>query len=132
MSFQSHQILVHRPFLFLLNSPEPIALATSQQQNIAVSAPLICRKCAFEILNLCRTYRQHYSLQCIVFNVAHFLINACTIHLIDRSNTETAISAKAESALEECLDVLGEMAIVWEVAQNAITLIKALKASRSS
>ena len=118
---------MQRPFLFLISSSDPLTLTTTEQQDLAVSAPLTCRKCAFQILSLCRTYKKHYSLQCVVFIVAHFLLNACTIHLVDRANTDLSISINANSALEECLDVLEEMATVWEVAQNAIALVKALK-----
>jgi hypothetical protein len=131
MAFHSFQILVHRPFLCLFDAlPEGTQSIELQKLDVAVSAPSICRTSALEITKLCRTYRQHYSLQCIVFMVAHYLTNVCTIHIIDSESDDESVAQGADIALAECLDILGEMAKVWETARNSIVLINELKATR--
>jgi hypothetical protein len=62
--------------------------------------------------------------------VAHYLTNVCTIHIIDSESDDESVAQGANIALVECLDILGEMATVWETAQNSIALINELKAAR--
>jgi|SRR5690242_66131 len=132
MAYHSHQILVHRPFLFLLHLSDNRNDIPPRSQDIAVSAPIICRDSAFEIMNLCKTYKMHYTLQCIVFIVAHFLLNACTIHIIDRDDAKLDISQEANVALGDCLAILKEMATVWGIAGNAIALVNELKSTQDN
>jgi hypothetical protein len=133
MSFHNFQILTHRPFLCLFDSlSEHTQSAERQRLEVAISAASVCRKSSFEIMRLCTTYRQHYTVQCVVFMVAHYLTNVCTIHIVDRDNESSAIAENAETGLLKCFEILEEMSEVWEVAQKAIALVKELKANREN
>lgn len=133
MSFYNYQILVHRPFLFLATLLDTDAETQAKFQGLSKSASEICRESAFEIISLCQLYRQHYTLKCIVFMLAHFLLNACTIHIADYWNEESPQAASsASSALDECIEILEEMKDVWEIAQNIIMLVNQLKESHDN
>jgi hypothetical protein len=126
MAFHSFQILAHRPFVRLFDSIPDIPRTSLL---VASSAPSVCRSSAREILRLCRIYQQHYTLQCGVFMFAHYLTNVCTIYILDSDSKEGGIAEEAERGLEEGMDILQEMAEIWDVARNALALVKTLRSA---
>lgn len=132
MTYYNYQILVHRPFLSLATLPENNAETQAKVQELGNSSLKICRESAYKIISLCQLYKKHYSLQCIVFIVAHFLLNVCTIHIADLNEESLEVKSRAEYALEDCFEILEEMGDVWEIAQDVITLVNELRESYNS
>jgi hypothetical protein len=62
--------------------------------------------------------------------LVHYLTNACTVHVINQESKHGAMSSKAATAAQECLDMLGEVSAVWDVAKKSIAIIEQLKSNR--
>ena len=130
MAYQNFYILSHRPLLFLQPGVLDLQRVEQQSSGSDLGAPLVCRNAARRIIQLCQTYREHYTLQCVPFMIAHYLTNACTICIIDLDNEKPTIGDQANDDMTTCISLLHEMAAVWEVGTNALALIDDLRAKR--
>ncbi|KAL4910553.1 hypothetical protein BDW74DRAFT_141383 [Aspergillus multicolor] len=128
MAYHNCQILIHRPFILTCQC----AHSNSDSGSFSATASQICKSHALEIMHLVRIYHAHYSLRYSAFVLIHYLLNACTVLVVNARIYEPYTSAEHDhrhehatlsEALQSCVAALREISHAWAQASKALQIV---------
>ena len=126
MAYHNCLILMHRPFILTCGCTKSHESTETSFSNSASSA---CKIHALEIMKLSRIYQSHYSLRYSAFVIIHYLLNACTVLVVNCRSYDPCTTDHPDDpqvGLQTCINALQEISLTWQEATKALKFVHEL------